>query len=312
MGGFTRADDLDAGKKTIETLRATKNQSKTASLLRLSFDQVNRIMRRAVERGLDRRDPDEVYENLSFDEKAVGRGHDYITVLSDAKRGMVIEVEAGRTKESVDKLCTGALCEKQRGLVKTVGTDMWEPFIYGAETYFPEALHSYDNFHLVGYLNKAVDKVRRREVKTEALLKKTKYIFLKDQTNLSEKQKLKFERIKELNFEVSKVWQIKENFRDIEFQQTREEAKLLYENWVSDALKGKIKEMTEVVEMFERHREGIINAIETGANNGKAERLNGSIQELKTVGRGYRKTENMRIAILFHFGNLSLFPHKNQ
>jgi transposase len=77
-------------------------------------------------------------------------------------------------------------------------------------------------------------------------------------------------------------------------------------------LKAHIKEITEVVEMFERHRKGIINAIETGANNGKAERLNGSIQELKTVGRGYRKTENMRIATLFHYGNLSFFPHKSQ
>lgn len=96
---------------------------------------------------------------------------------------------------------------------------------------------------------------------------------------------------------------IKENFRAIEFKQSREEALSLYENWVRDALEGNIKEITEVVEMFERHREGFINAIETGANNAKAERLNGSIQELKTVRRGYRKTENMRIAILFHYGN---------
>lgn len=189
---------------------------------------------------------------------------------------------------------------------------MWEADIYGAKTYFPAALHSYDNFHVVGYLNKAVDKVRWREVKTQAVLKQTRYIFLKDKTNLSEKQKLKFESIKELNFEVSKAWQIKENFRDIQFKQPREEALSLYETWVADALEGNIKEINEVVEMFERHREGIINAIETGANNGKAERLNGSIQELKTVGRGYRKTENMRIAILFHHGNLSLFPHKTQ
>lgn len=312
MGFVTRADYLDVRKKTIEMLQATKNQSKTASVLRLSFDQVNRVMRRAVERGLSRRDLDEIYENLSFDEKSVGRGHDYITVLSDSKRAIVIEVEEGRTKESVSKLCIKSLSKTQRSKVKTVSTDMWDAYIYGAKSYFPNALHSYDNFHLVGYLNKAVDKVRRREVKTQSVLKQTKYIFLKDEKKLSEKQKLKFERIKELNLSVSKAWQIKENFRAIEFNQSREEAMLLYENWVRDALEENIKEITDVVQMFERHREGIINAIETGANNGKAERLNGSIQELKTVGRGYRKTENMRIVILFHYGNLDLFPHKTQ
>jgi transposase len=62
--------------------------------------------------------------------------------------------------------------------------------------------------------------------------------------------------------------------------------------------------------MFDRHKTGIINAIETGANNARAERLNGAIQEIKTIGRGYIKTENFRIAILFFYGNLNLFPHK--
>ena len=62
--------------------------------------------------------------------------------------------------------------------------------------------------------------------------------------------------------------------------------------------------------MFDRHKIGIINAIETGANNARAERLNGSIQEIKTRGRGYRNTENFRIAILFFHGNLDLIPHE--
>jgi transposase len=64
--------------------------------------------------------------------------------------------------------------------------------------------------------------------------------------------------------------------------------------------------------MFERHEHGIINAMKTGANNARAERLNGAIQELKSIGRGYRNTDNFRIAILFFHGNLDLFPHNFQ
>jgi transposase len=64
--------------------------------------------------------------------------------------------------------------------------------------------------------------------------------------------------------------------------------------------------------MFERHRTGIVNAIKTGANNARAERLNGAIQELKTIGRGYNNTANFRTAILFFHGNLDLFPHNSQ
>jgi transposase len=293
-------------------LQATKSQSKTASLLRISFDQVHRIMHRSVERGMKRRDPTELYQYLSIDEKAVHKGHDYISILSDESCGIVLDVVEGRTKESVDKLCKICLSEEQRREVKTICTDMWDPYIYGAKTYFPKAKHCHDNFHLVSYLNKAVDKVRRREVKHQEDLKKTKYLFLKDQLNLTEKQRITFDAIKDCNYETSRAWRVKENFRDIQFRQTEMEAFYIYLRWRTDAKNAQIKEITEVVKMFDRHTKGIINAIETGASNARAERINGAIQELKTRGRGYRKTENFRIAILFFNGNLKLFPQNSQ
>ena len=269
-------------------------------------------MHRAVERGMSRRDPAERYFYLSIDEKAIHKGHDYISILSDEATGVVIDVVGGRTKESVDKLCKNALSEDQRAEVKTVCTDMWDAFIYGAETYFPNALHCYDNFHLVKYLNMAVDKVRRREVRTQEELKRTKYLFLKDKLNFTEKQRIKFEAISTGNYLVSRAWQIKENFRDIQFRQDRAEAISMYAYWRMDARHAKIKEIDEVVEMFDRHQKGIINAIQTGANNARAERINGSIQEIKTIGRGYRKTENFRIAILFFHGNLNMISQEIQ
>ena len=189
---------------------------------------------------------------------------------------------------------------------------MWDAFIYGAKSHFKNALHCHDNFHLVGYLNKAVDKVRRREVKTQDELKKSKYLFLKDKLNFTEKQRIKFSAIREGNYEVSRAWQVKENFRDIQFKQDRAQAISMYAYWRMDAKHTNIKEMNEVVEMFDRHQNGIINAIQTGANNARAERVNGSIQELKTIGRGYRKTENFRIAILFFHGNLDLLSQETQ
>ena len=57
----------------------------------------------------------------------------------------------------------------------------------------------------------------------------------------------------------------------------------------------------------------IVNRIlHNTTSNAMAERLNGKIQLLKSVGRGYRKFENFRSAILFFYGKLSLFPLKYQ
>ncbi len=274
----------------------------------MSFDQVHRVMQRAVERGLCRRDKDDRYYFLSIDEKAVKKGHEYISILSDEQTGVVIDVVEGRAKSSVDQLCT-SLSKEQRDDVKTICTDMWDAFIYGAKKYFDKALHCHDNFHLVGYLNKAVDKVRRREVKQNQDLKRTKYLFLKDKMNFTDEQQIKFDAITIANYEVSRAWRVKENFRDIQFKQDRAEAISMYAFWRMDAMRTNISEVNKIVEMFDRHQSGIINAIQTGATNARAERINGSIQELKTVGRGYRNTQNFRVAILFFHGDLSLFPH---
>jgi transposase len=61
--------------------------------------------------------------------------------------------------------------------------------------------------------------------------------------------------------------------------------------------------------MFERHKIAIANSLCHKQSNAFAERMNGSIQELKCIAKGFRNTDNFRTAILFHFGKLELFPH---
>lgn len=285
---------------------ATKSQTRTANLLRLSFDQVHGVMYQSVARGLKWRSAIKMYPHLSIDEKSIHKNHDYVSILTDQDTGMVIEVESGRTDDSVDNLCTKGLNETQRANVMTVCTDMWNPFIKGVKKHFSHAQICHDNYHLVSYLNKAVDKVRKREVKQHNELRRSKYLFLKDQMSLTDKQKDKFESIAKSNYEVSRAWRVKENFRDIQFKQERVEASTLFNEWMMDARRSKIPEIIDICDMFDRHRYGIINAIQTGANNGRAERMNGSIQELKTIGRGYKDAEHFRIAILFFHGGLRL------
>lgn len=309
LGRNERTDYRIVGKKTLVTLQKVKNQTKTAQLLRLSFDQVNRVLYKGVERGKKRRSKKIAYAHISIDEKSVKRGHEYISILTDEQTGVVIGATQGRKKGSVDKLCKEWMTRKQRSQVQTICTDMWDAYIYAAKEYFKNAKHCHDHFHIVGYLNKAVDKVRRREVKIHDALKETKYIFLKDHDNLTEKQRIKFESIKGVNYEVSRAWSIKENFRDIQFKQTSTAAFNIFMRWRQDALNSKIPEIISVVEMFDRHMAGIINAIECGSTNARAERVNGAIQELKTIGRGYTNVENFINAILFFHGDLDVFPH---
>jgi transposase len=65
------------------------------------------------------------------------------------------------------------------------------------------------------YLNKAIDQVRRSEVKHHDEMKNTRYALFKNPENLTEIQRIKFESIISTNYEVRKALQVRENFKEL-------------------------------------------------------------------------------------------------
>jgi transposase len=224
-------------KEVIDLLLATKNQTKTADFLGCSFRLVNRILHRCVERGLERRDTDKVpFEHISIDEKSFQKGHKYVTVLSHPRSGVVLNVGENRDGKSVKTLLTKTFTKQQLNDINTVSMDMWQPYINTITNKCPNAEIVHDKFHLVAYLNKGIDQVRRREVKQHDELKNSRYVLLKNQNNLTEKQHERFELIKSANFQVSKAWHIRENFKDLFGYSNNEiEAQSIFHNWIQDS-----------------------------------------------------------------------------
>ena len=280
-------------------------------MLRVSFSLVNRIIHLSVQRGLARR-PAQDYSSLSIDEKSFRKGHTYVTVLSDPTSGLVINVGEGRTRKATEELINESLTKDQRDQVETISMDMSRAYIGAAKKCLPNSHICFDKFHLIKYLNEAVDKVRRREAKEVDELRNTRYIWLKDQMNLTEKQRLIFEAIDLANYKTSRAWRIKENFRDIHFNQPKEEAYLLLHRWIRNAQKCGIGHIIKVADMFDNHLQGIVNAMTYNKSNAMAERLNGKLQEIKMTARGYRTFEKFKSAILFFHAGLDLYPHQTQ
>ncbi len=298
--------------KAIDLLQATKNQAKTAELMNCGFRLVNRIMHRCTARGMGRRNISKVpFEHISIDEKSFKNGHKYVTVISHPRSGVVIDVGEDRDGKSAEELLTRSFTDKQRESVSTVSMDMWQAYINSVENKLPNAEIVHDKYHLIAYLNKSMDQVRRREVEDNEELINSRYALLKNEENMTETQKQKYELIKSSNFEVSKVWHIRENFKSL-FECYNEEraAKELFVNWAKDSFMNNIKEVNKVILMFLSHAKGVVNALNSNLNNAMAERLNGKLQEVKFVGRGYRTFKNFRSAILFFHGGLDLYPLK--
>ena len=161
---------------------------------------------------------------------------------------------------------------------------------------------------MIQYLNKGIDQVRRREVKQHQELKNSRYALLKNEENRTKTQDEIFKLIQEANLQVSVAWRLREDFKAIFECKTFADAKQYFYYWFESVKEAAVNEILQVAQMFERHLTGVCNALCHEQSNARAERINGKIQEVKTIGRGYRKFENFRSAILFFCGDLDLYP----
>ena len=159
---------------------------------------------------------------IGIDETSIARGHKYISLFVDLHKKKTIFITAGKDSQtvadfSVDLKEHNATPEQ----IKEVSCDMSPAFIKGVKEELPNARITFDKFHILKIINEAVDQVRRTEAMTNPLLKKTlkntRYIFLKNDVNLTQKEKVKKIELSmsSLNLKSMKAMQIRENFQQI-------------------------------------------------------------------------------------------------
>ena len=140
-----------------EAIRWLKEASvqAVAQRMRLSRNAADGIMQRAVARGLARR-PRQAVRHLSVDETAFRRRHQYVTVVSNPKEGIVLHVAQGRGKQALKAFYEG-LGKARRAAVESVSMDMWGPYIAATLEMIPEALKkiAFDRFHVAKHLGDA-------------------------------------------------------------------------------------------------------------------------------------------------------------
>lgn len=297
----------------LDVLLTAQVQSRAAELLRLTPDQVRSLMQRAVERGLARRAGQRPLPHLMVDEKSLHTGHHYVSVLSDGQHGAVLEVVEHRTTQAATTLFEQGLSASQKETVKVVTLDMWQPFTTAARTAMPEADLVYDRFHLSEHLNAAVDKTRRQEHKRlvgagDERLKQTRYLWLRAPEGLSDKQHAQLEALCQSGLETAAVWRLKEAFRGFFASPSEETATEFFQSWCDRVTQLGNRHLSKVAAMFKEHWSGLIAYLRHRVSNGLAESVNGRIQQLKTKARGFRNCFGFRRAILFHLGQLDLYP----
>jgi transposase len=282
-------------------------------ILRISWDEAWGLMQRAVKRGRARKKA-RLVRRIGVDEKAAAKGHRYLTLVCDLDEGTVEHIAEDRKQESLDGYYAGLTKEQLDGL-EAVAMDMWEPYIQATLAKVPDAAEKivFDRFHIMGYVGKAVDTVRKQEHRElmelgDETLKGSKYLWLYSRENVPERRRNEFATLRRQELKVGRAWAIKEALRCLWLYVYPASGWKFWKRWYFWATHSRLEPIRKAAETVRRHIDNILTYYQHPVTNAMSEGLNSKIQQIKSMACGFRNTENFKTAIYFRCGGLDLYP----
>ncbi len=174
------------------------------------------------------------------------RGHDYVSGLHDVAGGRVLDVVPERTREAADTLCATIPEAQRQGIAAVAKASIVD-----------------DKFHCARELNRAVDLVRRREhrllqAQGHETLTQTKYLWLKNPRNWTERQRESFQSLKIDTLKAGRAWAIKEAFTEFWDYRYTVSAKKFFDRWYFWATHSRLTPIINAAKTLKRHPPGLL------------------------------------------------------
>jgi transposase len=296
----------------IDVLRATTVKH-AAGLLRITWDQAWHLMERAVWRGQSAKES-ALPRKIGIDEKAIAKGHHYMTLVCDLNAATVEYVGEERTEASLTRYFA-AFAPAQRAGIEAISLDMWPAYINACRDQVPQADEKmvFDRFHIMQHVGQGVDRVRKQEHKAlleqgDDRLKRSKYLWLYSAENMPEAARERFDRIKNDNLKTARAWALKESLRELWEHRGAHDAQRFWKHWYFWATHSCLAPMIEKAKLIARHLPNILTYFSHRITNAVAEGLNSKIATIQKRACGFRNRDNFKTAIYFHCGGLDLYP----
>ena len=296
----------------IDVLLAA-NVKKAAEILRITWDEAWHLMERAVIRGRAAKGT-EMPGQMGIDEKAIAKGHRYMTLVCDLEEATVEYIGEGRKEESLSAYFD-AFPKENREKVEAISLDMWPAYINACHEKVPGADDKmvFDRFHIMRHVVDAVDKVRKREHKAlmeagDATLTKSKYLWLTNPENMTDKARDRFDELKSTELKTGRAWALKEALRELWSYTSVAWATKFWKRWYFWATHSRLAPMIEAAKLIARHLQNVLTYFTHRITNAVAEGLNSKIATVQKRACGYRNPDHFKIAVYFHCGGLNLYP----
>ena len=282
----------------LMTLAQVMPVNAVAKLVGEHDTRIWRLVHFHVEDARTRVDMSEVVR-IGIDETGAKRGQKYITLVVDMDEKKLLFATEGKDQETLkafraDLVAHGGDPER----ITEASVDMSQAFIRGLGDHFPNAHLTFDRFHVMKLLGEAVDEVRRREVKDHPELRETRYVWLKNRSNLTARQEARLGELRNANLETAEAYRMRLTFQDFYEQGNPQAAKQFLSEWLDMVLASGLEPMVKAAQSIQTHAEGVLRWFRSGLSNGFLEGLNSLIKAAKAKARGYRKIRSL-IAVAY-------------
>jgi transposase len=261
------------------------------------------------------------WENVVWvgaDEMNRKKGHNYLTVFADlAAKRVLLAVEgkdAGVWEHFVAQLFAHNGHPKA---IRQVAIDMSPAYIKGVQDNLANADIVFDPFHVVSQVARAVEEVRRKEVRTDATareqLEKTCWLWRKNPAGWTEKESRRWEQLKDKPLVTGLAYSMRLELQKTYASGSAALARSRFKNWCAwvraeaEAMtSGLLEPMLQAAKMVERHLEGILGHWTRELTTAFLEGLNSLFSATKRKARGYRSIEYQTAMLYFVAGKLEI------
>lgn len=282
--------------------------SKAAKLLRCNEKSLVKIMRYWVKKAVDETVLSDV-TSIAVDETSFKRGQSYVTIVYDAERRRVIDVENGRkTQTIIDFSYKLESKNGDCGRIRYASSDMSQAYTSGINFCFPNAKHVIDKFHVKKEMLDAMDEVRRseqRETKHKSNAVNRKLLMIPEARQTVAQSK----KIAELSKQFPKTGRAYRMVQAIDIlyaSRTIEDAQANFKKLYQWMRRGRLEPMKRAAETLKKYKDEILNYFRSHITNAICEGFNSMIQAAKRKARGYHTFEGYASMIYLIAGKLRL------
>lgn len=226
----------------------------------------------------------------------------YQCILVDGKKNKILDILPNRSQSHLISYFK-KFSRKERYRVQFFISDMWQPYVDLAKTFFPNAKIIIDKYHFIRQVTWAIEKVRKRLQKTmpydlRKYYKRSRKLILTRYHKLKDENKKAVDLMLLYNDDLRLAHSLKEWFYDICQSDKYSYQRTAFSDWIKRAEDSGIPEFIQCAATYRRWSKEIKNAFKYGLTNGPTEGFNNKIKVLKRVSFGLKNFHRFRNRII--------------